>query len=344
MIYSSLVPCVCQDQRFRGYSEYSWSQWKKYILTHVETRLRADKAYKFDSSLWLNPGSFPTIYKYVDDQKQQYSKHNQDSNKSQSSGSEAKPPIRPTVLHLKRARVWQTNKRCQYPPGVVESSGAPAANSPLSKTLASAADSPAPVAGATLGFEGEQGGGYDTSSQRAASEFDDADDDEMELRTSNNSPPAFSVYGVGDGAGGGGGSSAAGGGSSAGGVVSKGKGKAKEKREEKTTPPRDRGRDGHARKQLATFQASGLGTLQSQTTAAINSMGSQFKEVFSMLPSMLAAGGAGAAGSSAPATETGEAKAKRQMEITKMMMQFDHQYNEKRMKDQVEKNLLELSK
>lgn len=306
----------------------------------MEARLRADKDYKFDSSLWLHPGSFVTIYKYVDDQKQQYSKRNQDSNQSKSSGSAAKPPPRETVFTLKRARIWDSHKRCKYPRDVIESGGAPAANSPLAETSASAPGTPASGVGTTLDLEEVAVEGVsddDTSSQRAASEAD-GDDDDMELRTSQNSPPASRVYGDRDGVG-------EGGGSSTGGGVSKGKGKAKDKPEEKPTPPRDRGRDGHAKKQLATFQATGLGTLQSQSKDLVTAMGSQFKDVVSMLPSILGrAGGGAAAGSSAPATETGADKTKRQMEVTRMMTQFDQQYNEQRMKDTVEKNLIDLNK
>lgn len=293
------MPSPRQDITFKGYSQRTFGHWTKHILLNVQARLTHDPAYTGDPSHWVHPGSYRTIYKWVESQKQQYS----DANNARNKTGSAAPPLEPQKpLQKARMAVWKDNARCNFPRTTIESSAAPPVTvaetsseprdgTPLSDTANrnsdgrdmngdGVADLFGDLATDDLGTSDPWSG----DSQQGDLDPEAIGDDEAEAGFSQNSTPIVAGNGGGGNGGssegqggsssggggnsaggggsssGGGGNSSGGGGSSSGGGGSSGASKGKGKAPQRT-PPRSRGRDGRERKQLERFNGNNLNAL-----------------------------------------------------------------------------------
>lgn len=275
---------------FKGYAEHAHAHWLKYILVPLKAKLESSKGegYTGDPSHWIDKGSYPTIYKYVDAQKQQFSDFNSRRNSSQSQSGAAATPKEPTSgLHLARARVWDTNKRCNYPPSVLESSGGPVPHSPLGSTVGHRHQLPPSGGGVTEygDAHSEVSSGVEDSQD---GDVDEDDDGQVENDLSVDRSPRSQAFRDAAGSGGGSGTGEGGGGRKA-----KGKGR-------KATPPHGRGR----RQSLPTFNgseataaiAAGRGQVEGGMKEMAQAMTTGFTQIAGMFRGGSAAGGAGAGG------------------------------------------------
>ncbi|CAN0279823.1 unnamed protein product, partial [Ectocarpus sp. 4 AP-2014] len=180
-----------EDPAFKGYSERSWRMWKTHILVPCEANLRLNRDFQGDCNLFLNPGSFVIIQKYVSSQKNQYSKAQKNNHRGPGSAAQAKEATKPLVIA--REKIWSGNKACRYPSSTVETDG-----EPLQSELSPSPSTRRAAGKGEGGGDSEDGGPAPPDYGPDMSEDDDQpDDDDFEKGFSQGTPPAGAMGGGG---------------------------------------------------------------------------------------------------------------------------------------------------